>query len=92
MGPIVVAQGLSFSGACGIFLEPGIEHVSPALIGGFLSTVPPGKSAQTFNSLYQWNIVILAKGNTAKIKILVKNNLKSFFYRNNRLARNVPAY
>ena len=27
---------------------PGIEPMSPALAGGFLTTVPPGKSAITF--------------------------------------------
>ena len=85
-------KGLVAQGHVESSWNQGQNTWSSALIGGFLSTVPPGKSAQTFNSLYQWNIVILAKGNTAKIKILVKNNLKSFFYRNNRLARKVPAY
>ena len=36
---------LSCPAACGILLTlPGIEHVSPALQGRFLTTVPPGKS------------------------------------------------
>ena len=39
-----MAHGLSCSAACGIF--PDIEPVSPALAGGFLSTVPPGKSPE----------------------------------------------
>ena len=29
-------------------LRPGIEPVSPALVGGFLSTGPPGKSLTQF--------------------------------------------
>ena len=41
---VVVAHRLSCSSACGIFPRPGIEHVFPALAGGCLSTVPPGKS------------------------------------------------
>ena len=35
-GSVVVAHKLSCSG-------PGLEHVSPALAGGFLTTAPPGK-------------------------------------------------
>ena len=27
---------------------PGLEHVSPALAGGFLTTAPPGKSPYLF--------------------------------------------
>ena len=30
---------------------PGIEPVSPGLAGGFLSTVPPGKSCSLVNSI-----------------------------------------
>ena len=42
---VVVAQELSCSVACGIFLDQGsIEPVSPALAGEFFSTEPPGKS------------------------------------------------
>ena len=33
--------------ACGILVpQPGIEPVSPAMAGGFLTTVPPGKPRQ----------------------------------------------
>ena len=42
---VVLAQELSCSVACGIFLDQGsIETVSPALAGEFFSTEPPGKS------------------------------------------------
>ena len=48
---VVVARGLSSCGArayllCGMWdlPGPGIELVSPALAGGFLTTAPPGKS------------------------------------------------
>ena len=41
---LVVADGLSCSVAYGIFPDPGIELVSLAMVGGFLTTGPPGKS------------------------------------------------
>ena len=38
-------MGLVAPKACGILIpQPGIEPVSPALEGGFLTTGPPGKS------------------------------------------------
>ena len=41
------AQGLVAPAACGILVPwPGFEPVSPALVGGFLTTEPPGKSLQ----------------------------------------------
>ena len=48
--PLVVAHGLSSSSACGILVpRPGIEPMSSALQGGFLTTGPPEKSPiQTF--------------------------------------------
>ncbi|XP_043330359.1 phosphoinositide 3-kinase regulatory subunit 6 isoform X3 [Cervus canadensis] len=48
--PLVVAHGLSSSSACGILVpQPGIEPMSSALQGGFLTTGPPEKSPiQTF--------------------------------------------
>ena len=45
VGSVAVACRLSCSEACGILVpRPGIEPASPALEGGFLNTVPPGKS------------------------------------------------
>ena len=43
-GSLAVAHGFSCPVACGIFLDQGMESMSPALLDGFLSTVPPGKS------------------------------------------------
>ena len=44
-GAVLVVHGLSCPAACGILLPaPGIEPMSPALSGGFLTTQPPGKS------------------------------------------------
>ena len=43
-----MAHGLSCSAACGILPGPGLEPMSPALAGGFLTTVPPGKSLAWF--------------------------------------------
>ena len=51
---VVVAGGFSCPQACGILVpQPGIEPVSPALQGGYLTTGPPGKSlkANFFNEL-----------------------------------------
>ena len=42
-GSAVVAYGLSCSVAYGLFQEPGIKLVFPALAGGFFTTEPPGK-------------------------------------------------
>ena len=43
---VVVARGLSALLLRGMwdFPGPGLQHVSPALAGGFLTTAPPGKS------------------------------------------------
>ena len=48
-GSVVVACKLSCPVACGILVPgPGIEPVSPALEGRFLTTGPPGKSVDLF--------------------------------------------
>ena len=45
VGLVVVAHRLSCPVACGILIpRPGIEPMSPALEGWFLTTGPPGKS------------------------------------------------
>ena len=49
VGSVTAGPRLSCSSACGILVpQPGIEPMSPALTGGFLSTGPPGKSLQLF--------------------------------------------
>ena len=45
---VVVAQGLSYSAACGIFLDQGSNLCPLALAGRLLSTAPPGKSTRNF--------------------------------------------
>ena len=45
---VVVAHGLSCSAACGNVPGPGLEPVSPALAGRFLTTAPPGKPCILF--------------------------------------------
>ena len=52
---VVVAHRLSSCGARAQLLRgmwdlpgPGLEPVSPALAGGFLTTAPPGKSPRLF--------------------------------------------
>ena len=42
-GSVDVVDGLRFFVACGIFLDRGIEPVSPTLAGRFFTTEPPGK-------------------------------------------------
>ena len=37
------AHRLSCSSTCGIFLDQGMELVSPSLVGGFFTSEPPGK-------------------------------------------------
>ena len=46
-GSVVVAHRLSCSAARGIFPDIGLEPASPALAGGFLTTVPPGKPTES---------------------------------------------
>ena len=49
VGSVVAACGLSCPAACGILVpRPGMEPVSPALEGRFLTTGPPGKSRAQF--------------------------------------------
>ena len=56
---VVVAHGLSCSAACGILVPgPGLELVSPTLAGGFLTTVPQGKSR---DHLSKKNILFLVE-------------------------------
>ena len=43
VGSVVIAHRLSYLKACGNLPEAGIEPVSPALVGGFSTTGPPGK-------------------------------------------------
>ena len=60
---------LSCSVACGIFPGPGLEPVSPALAGGFLTTVPAGKPQLTdFKSLDK------------KVSDEIKLTLKTMFF------------
>ena len=46
-GSVVAVHGLSCSNGMWDLPGPGIEPVSPALAGGFLTTAPPGKSDGT---------------------------------------------
>ena len=48
-GSVVAERRLSCPMACGILVpRPGIEPESVALVGGFLTTGPPGKSLYMF--------------------------------------------
>ena len=60
-GSVVVVHGLSCSPARGIFPDPGLERVSPALAGGFLTTEPPGKPLNHF--LNYWIDALRASAN-----------------------------
>ena len=48
MGSVVVVHGLSCPMLCGNLPRPGVEPVSPALVGRFSTTGPPGKSCMYF--------------------------------------------
>ena len=58
-GSVAVIQGLSCTVACGILVPgPGIEPVSPAFAGGFLTTGSSGKSLLfLFNSSEIYNFL-----------------------------------
>ena len=49
---LVVTHGLLFARDTWTLPGPGIEPMSSALAGGFLATVPPGKSHTLFYTLY----------------------------------------
>lgn len=60
VGSVVVAQGLSWSAACGVFLHQG-SNPSPALAGGFSAIEPPRSPrfltfSETFPFLCLFNI------------------------------------
>ena len=55
-GSVVVVHGPSCSAACGIFPEPGLEPVSPALAGRFSTTAPPGKPHDRLILKFIWKI------------------------------------
>ena len=64
VGSVVVAHGLSSCGTRASLLHgmwdlpgPGLEPVSPALAGGFSTTVPPGKSLT--QGFYTWSSLCL---------------------------------
>ena len=44
MGSVILLHGLSCSAACKIFPDQGLNPLSLALAGRFLSIAPPGKS------------------------------------------------
>ena len=46
-------NGLQFSSP-GDLPDPGIEFMSPALAGGFLTTKPPGKPNEMYTSVKMW--------------------------------------
>ena len=53
-------------------LGPGLEPVSPALAGGFLTTAPPGKPKNTLLITVVLYYVLTFGGNTSFIIFLLK--------------------
>ena len=51
-GSVVVMHGLNLLRSMWDLPPPGLEPVSPALAGGFLTTAPPGKSPSTYFNLF----------------------------------------
>ena len=43
-----MVHGLSCTASCGLYPEPGVKPVSPALAGRFLKAESPGKSVSNF--------------------------------------------
>ena len=54
--------GLYCCTACGIFLDPGIRPMSPALAGRFFTTESPGKPSNLKFLLLTWNISFHMRG------------------------------
>ena len=52
-----MAHGLSSSAAHGGLSGPGLEPVSPALAGGFLTTVPLGKPCTEFCNIFKLEFI-----------------------------------
>ena len=50
MVSVFVVLGLSCSEACGSSLDQGLNPCPLELVGGFLTTVPPGKSPERYFS------------------------------------------
>ena len=48
-------SGVPFSSP-GDLLDPGIEPESPALAGGFFTTLPPGKPVSQIEKIKHWNV------------------------------------
>ena len=67
--------------------RPGLEPVSPALAGGFLTTLPPGKPLKYFNKnntcsslkvkLQQWKTEVLPPPSPIPISIFQSNHCNS---------------
>ena len=81
---VVVARRLSSCGAqakmpCGMrdLPGPGLEPVSPALAGGFLTTAPPGKSPGCVSYTVRYVNYISIK---LKEKSFLKYLIKTFLY------------
>ena len=69
-GSVVVVHGLSCSTACRILPGPGLKPLSPALAGGFLTTVPPGKSQEQHFKTIRYFINYQQKQNKTKTLLL----------------------
>ena len=75
---VVVACGLSSCGSRAQLLHsmwdlpgPGLEPVSPALAGGFLTTAPPGKSPCSLHFDLSHIKILLSKGFSVDLFFLV---------------------
>ena len=53
-GSVVVAYGLKLLRGMWDLPGPGLEPVSPALVGRLLTTVPPEKPSFSFFELFTW--------------------------------------
>ena len=60
--------------------RPGVEPVSPALTGGFLTTAPPGKSSIVFDKLVSGNSYVRKLNVITSLSLIFINEsvLKTF--------------
>ena len=83
---VIVAPGLSCPAAHGILVpRPGIEPLSPALEGRFLTTGPPGKPPGESLSQYNWCPYIKGKfGQTNAQRRRYEDVGLAFFFKGRR--------
>ena len=96
-GSTVVAHGLSCSEACGIFLDQRSNPWSPAMVGRFLCSIPPGKSSKVLKEanakrfqLYQTSFTRNVQGTSlSKKEMATTRSLKTMKEKSSLVKSNI---